>query len=86
MSAAEPIPGLTPEPGPDAGVDDIRADIEQTREQLGATLEALSDKVNVVARTRDKAREVAPTLAIASSALGVTLIAIVWWRRRARPG
>jgi hypothetical protein len=37
----------TPEPGPDAGISDIEADIERTRRELGETVGALSDKLDV---------------------------------------
>jgi hypothetical protein len=46
-----------PEPGPDAGIDDIQADIEQTRNELGETVEALSSKLNVKERAKEKAVE-----------------------------
>jgi vacuolar-type H+-ATPase subunit I/STV1 len=46
-----------PEPGPDAGIEDIQADIAQTRNELGQTVEALSDKLDVKARAKDKATE-----------------------------
>ena len=46
-----------PEPGPDAGIDDIQSDIEQTRKDLGETVEALSAKMDVKQRTKDKAAE-----------------------------
>ncbi|AGB23022.1 Protein of unknown function (DUF3618) [Mycobacterium sp. JS623] len=46
-----------PEPGPDAGVDDIQADIERTRKELGETVGALSDKLDVKQRAKDKATE-----------------------------
>src|SRR5689334_18979366 len=46
-----------PEPGPDAGIDDIQTDIEQTRKELGETVEALSAKMDVKQRTKDKAAE-----------------------------
>jgi hypothetical protein len=45
------------EPGPDAGIDDIQADIEHTREELGETVEALSAKLDVKERTKQKAIE-----------------------------
>ena len=54
MSRPEPA---RPEPGPDAGIDDIQSDIEQTRKELGQTVEALSAKMDVKQRTRDKAAE-----------------------------
>ncbi len=46
-----------PEPGPDAGIDAIQADIEQTRNELGQTVEALSDKLDVKERAKEKAAE-----------------------------
>jgi hypothetical protein len=46
-----------PEPGPEAGLDDIQADIERTRKELGDTVGALSDKLDVKQRAKDKAAE-----------------------------
>jgi uncharacterized protein involved in exopolysaccharide biosynthesis len=46
-----------PEPGPDAGIDDIQADIERTRTELGETVGALSAKLDVKERTKQKATE-----------------------------
>lgn len=46
-----------PEPGPDAGIDDIQADIEQTRGELGQTIGALSHKLDVKEQTKEKAAE-----------------------------
>jgi uncharacterized protein DUF3618 len=43
-----------PEPGPDAGIDDIQADIEHTRKELGETVGALSAKLDVKERTKEK--------------------------------
>jgi hypothetical protein len=45
---------MRPEPGADADVDDIETDIEQTRKELGQTVEALSSKLDVKERARDK--------------------------------
>jgi Protein of unknown function (DUF3618) len=50
-----PPPG--PEPGPGAGIDDIQTDIEQTRKELGETVEALSAKADVKARVKQKASD-----------------------------
>ena len=44
MAAPDPN---RPEPGPDAGIEDIEADAEQTRKELGQTVEALADKLDV---------------------------------------
>lgn len=46
-----------PEPGPEAEIDDLATDIEQTRKELGETVEALSAKMDVKQRTKDKAAE-----------------------------
>lgn len=54
MTAPDPA---RPEPGPDAGIDDIQADIEQTRDELGDTVQALSNKLDVKERAKEKAVE-----------------------------
>ena len=41
--------------GPEAGIEDLQADIERTRTQLGQTVEALSDKLDVKAQAKQKA-------------------------------
>lgn len=48
---------LTPEPGPDAGIDDLQADIEHTRHELGETVNALSDKADVTGRAKEQVAE-----------------------------
>ena len=52
-----PNPNNRPEPGPDAGIDDIEADIEQTRHELGETVQALSSKLDVKERAKEKVGE-----------------------------
>lgn len=54
MAQPDPTPQ---EPGPDAGVEEIQADIERTRKELGDTVGALSDKLDVKQRAKDKAAE-----------------------------
>ena len=41
-------------PEPDAGIDDIQADIERTRKELGETIGALSAKADVTGRVQHK--------------------------------
>ncbi len=52
-----------PEPGPEAGVEDLQADIERTRTQLGQTVGALSDKLDVKAQAKQKAADTRDRLA-----------------------
>lgn len=42
-----------PEPRPDADIDELKADIEQTRTELGETVGALTDKLDVKGRAED---------------------------------
>jgi ElaB/YqjD/DUF883 family membrane-anchored ribosome-binding protein len=46
-----------PEPGPDADKHAIEADIERTRNELGETVQALSEKLDVKERAKEKAAE-----------------------------
>ena len=46
-----------PEPGPEAGIEDLQADIDRTRAQVGQTVEALSDKLDVKTRAQHKAAD-----------------------------
>jgi Protein of unknown function (DUF3618) len=57
MRAMAQPDSTSPEPGPDAGLDDIQADIERTRKELGETVGALSAKLDVKERAKDKAAE-----------------------------
>lgn len=54
MSQPDPA---RPEPGPEADIDEIQTGIAQTRKELGETVEALSAKMDVKQRTKDKAAE-----------------------------
>ncbi|MCG7582419.1 DUF3618 domain-containing protein [Mycolicibacterium sp. OfavD-34-C] len=83
--AAEP----DPQPGPDAGIEELQADIERTRGELGDTVAALSDKMDVKTRTQNRIHEVAdnakaepavPVAAVLAAAAAVGLL--VWLRRR----
>jgi hypothetical protein len=53
-----------PEPGPEAGIDEIQTDIAETRKELGDTVEALSAKMDVKQRTKDKAAETKEAVAL----------------------
>lgn len=95
------------EPGPDTGTDtgtssrngeapatraEIEADIAATREQLGQTVDALSQRLDIKSRTKAKAsdtkqRAIAQvrshqTLVAGAGALGLVLVGLLVWRRR----
>ena len=53
-----PIGSSTPPPGKDADAAEIQADIERTRAELGTTVEALSEKLDVKAQARNKVHDV----------------------------
>ena len=60
MSATEPPPGTTPITPPNGRPDDpevLREEIAQTREELGDTVAALSEKSDVKAQASAKAEE-----------------------------
>lgn len=54
---AAPDDHTRPEPAADAGVAELQDDIERTRAELGHTVAALADKVDVKARIAHRADE-----------------------------
>lgn len=73
--------------------DEIQAEIEQQREQLAGTLDALSAKLDVKSQAQAKVADVKDRTTDDSGrprpevlALGATVVAVavalVWWRRR----
>lgn len=85
MASPDPQP---PEVGPDAGIDEIQADIEQTRHQLGETVDALSHKLNVKEQASNKAAQIrentSPAVPIGIAVAVAALVGVVIWRRRRR--
>jgi hypothetical protein len=71
---------------------ELREDIEQTRQQLGQTAEALAAKADVKARAKQKVSQVKeqaaggwlsnPSALAAAAAVVFAGIAIMLWRRR----
>ncbi len=58
MSADEVMPaGPNGEPGADASFEEIQADIDKTRQELGQTVEALVAKADVKGRAKEKASD-----------------------------
>jgi uncharacterized protein DUF3618 len=68
-------------------MDEVKSDIEQARAELAATVDALSDKLDVKARAGDKVAEIKTkvephrTQIIAGAVGAVVLVIIVRWRR-----
>jgi hypothetical protein len=78
MTAPEPH-----EPRPDANINEIQADIERTRGELGKTVDALSANLDAKKDVIDKSKAAAkPSLAVIASVAGATVVGIFWWRRR----
>ena len=96
MTAPDPTP---PEPGPDASLEDLQADIEETREDLGETARALTHKLDVKARAGDAVAEakekvvetattsdgsVKPALPVTVIAVAALVVGVFLWRRSRR--
>ncbi len=64
----------------------IEADIEQTRERLAQTVDALGAKLDVKTRTTEKVAEVraerGTEIAVTAGMAVALLVAVVVWRRR----
>ncbi|EHI12475.1 DUF3618 domain-containing protein [Mycolicibacterium thermoresistibile] len=87
-----------PEPGPEAGIADLEADIETTRREISATVQALSDKLDVKERAREKAIDTKDRAvhraqevthddrvrraAIVAALAAVVVTGLILWRRR----
>lgn len=76
------MPTESNSPRPDlpayAGIDEIQSDIEQTRKELGDTVNALAAKADVTGRIK-RSVPVGPLIAgVAIAAIGL----LVWRRRR----
>lgn len=54
---AVPTGDRRPEPGPDAETQEIQADIERTRAELGETAEALATKLDVPRQVHEKVEQ-----------------------------
>jgi hypothetical protein len=83
----------TPEAGGPADIDDIKAEIEATREQLGRTVDELSSRLDVPARAKESAarakdtavetyRESPPLVIGGALALVGAWVGLVIWRRK----
>lgn len=85
----------SPEPGPDAGVAELQADIDRTRNELGDTAEALAAKFDVPGQVRQKVDYTKQEVAAAvdplrrnavpiGAGVGVLLLVLMVRRRRRR--
>lgn len=85
-----------PEPGADAGIGEIEADLNQTRQELGETAAALAAKLDVPGQARAKVDETKQRVAektepvrdnavpIAAAGAGVLVLMLLIRRRRRR--
>jgi hypothetical protein len=62
--------------------DQLEAEIKDTRAELGATVAALSERMDVKARARQKIRSLPPAVPIGAAAAVTLLVAVVVWKRR----
>lgn len=73
--------------------EEIEAEIEQQREQLAGTIDALSAKLDVKSQAQAKVAEAKgrattddgrprPELLVFGATVVVVTVAIVWWRKR----
>jgi len=63
----------------------IEAEIEETREALGETVDALATKLDVKSRAHEavaEAKEKVPVTALVVAAAAAALAITWWWRRR----
>jgi hypothetical protein len=63
----------------------IEAEIEETREALGDTVDALATKLDVKSRAHEavaEAKEKVPVTALVVGAAAAALAITWWWRRR----
>jgi Protein of unknown function (DUF3618) len=63
----------------------IQAEIEETREALGETVDALATKLDVKSRAHEavaEAKEKVPVTALVVAAAAAALAITWWWRRR----
>ena len=96
MTTPDPIGS---EPGPEASVDDLQADLEATRAELGDTARALTDKLDVKARAGDAVDDVKnrvvettttpggtlkPSIVAAVAAAALLVLGVVVAKRRSR--
>jgi hypothetical protein len=77
------------ESGKDLSTAELEADIERTREELGQTVDALSQKLDVKAqarlklgKVRGKPKAVALAAGVLVVALGTVGAVVLWGRRR----
>ncbi len=89
MDDQNPVPGPdgTNEPGSSSPeVARLEADLEQTRERLAETVDALGAKLDVRTRTTEKVSELrdqrGTEIAVAAGTAVALLVVLVVWRRR----
>ncbi len=66
--------------------EELEAEIIELRQSVGETVDALSRKLDVKARAKERARSVPPAVPVGIAAALVAGIGIWLWRRHRRPG
>jgi ElaB/YqjD/DUF883 family membrane-anchored ribosome-binding protein len=61
---------------------ELEAEIEELRDDLGDTVEALSRRLDVKARVKDRLRRTSPAVPVAAAAVVGVTVALLVWRRR----
>ncbi|HTX25709.1 MAG TPA: DUF3618 domain-containing protein [Streptosporangiaceae bacterium] len=74
-----------------ADQDALVADIDRTRAELAATIDAISDRVSpkknarrVLDQVRERVAQIDPVIAGGAAAVAVGVVVLVLWRRRKR--
>lgn len=77
----------TPHDATPETADELRADIERTREELAQTVGALGERLDVKARVEARAQEIVHDprsryVAVGAAATAVAVIALIVWRKK----
>lgn len=61
---------------------DLEAEISELRQSVGESVDALSRKLDVKARAKERARSVPPAVPLGVAAVLVVVVGVWIWRRR----
>ena len=66
------------------GIDEIEADIARSRDALAATVDELTGRLDVKARTKARVAQTSPVVLGGAAFAAVALVVLAVWRRRNR--